>query len=126
MPAAFDVATYLAGKSLGTMQVDILVGALPEGEDACMAVYDLGGAPWDRAATLERPLVQVRVRAPGYDAGFAKAYAVAKELHKLTNETINGRLYKYMSVAVPPRFETPDRNDRCEFTVTVEIIKEVE
>ena len=126
MPSAFDIATYLQTTAHGTLGSSILVGALPDSVDTCIAVYDLGGSPWDRAIQMERPVVQVRVRNPNYATGFAAAYAIAKELHALTDTTINGRLYKYVCVITPPRFETPDRSDRCEFTVTVEILKEVE
>jgi hypothetical protein len=126
MPSAFDIATYLQTTGHGVLGSSILVGALPDSVDTCIAVYDLGGAAWDRAISMERPMVQVRIRNPAYNNGFAAAYAVAKELHALTDTTINARLYKYVSVTIPPRFETPDRSDRCEFTVTVEIIKEVE
>ena len=126
MPSAFDIATYLAAQGHGVLGSSILVGALPDSVDTCVAVYDLGGGAWDRAVSLERPLVQIRVRSLSYGDGFAAAYAIAKELHALTDETINARLYMYVSVVMPPRFETPDRSDRCEFTVTIEILKEVE
>jgi hypothetical protein len=125
MPAAYDMATYLAAQGHGTVGTDIIVGAMPDGADSCVAVYDWGGAAWDKAIGHERPLVQARVRSATYAAGLTKCYDIAKELHKLTNETINTHLYKYVAVIVPPRFETPDRNDRCEFSITFEIIKEV-
>lgn len=125
------LAARLQSASVATPGNDLFIGILPESPDVCVALYEYAGAPplevfRDMDETLERPSVQVIVRASRND------YPTARELIKdvrdtltdITDETISGvRFLRVNQISAINAVGTDD-NDRPEFTLSLQAVVE--
>jgi len=73
---AEQIKDLLVTDGLGTFGTNLFVGLTPDGPDACVAVYDAGGAAPNPKWALDQPNVMIRVR--GAKGDYAGAYAKAR------------------------------------------------
>lgn len=123
-----DIATYLAGKNLGTVGTDIFKGFYPDQPDNCISLFEYAGSPTELtmcgSPTLERPGLQVRVRDKDYSAGRARIGRVVDYLHGLAGTTLGSTRYLLIRANQSPESMGTDANNRSEFVVNFSIIKE--
>lgn len=125
------LAARLQSASVATPGTDLFLGILPESPDVCVALYEYAGAPplevfRDMDETLERPSVQVIVRASRND------YPTARELIKdvrdvltdITDETISGVRFLRVNQISAINAVGSDENDRPEFTLSLQAVVE--
>lgn len=123
--ASKDVKDLLAGESaLGlTYGTDLHISEMPAEPDVCVSVHDSGGPPPSALFTLERPMVQIRVRAAKghYEAGHATAAFIRDLLNGLHGFTLNGS--RYISIFATSEVIPlgNDQNRRPEFSVNFQI-----
>lgn len=125
------LADRLQSASVGTPGVDLFIGILPETPDLCIGIYEYAGAAplevlRDNGATLERPSIQVIVRASrnDYPAALAKVTAVRDTLTAITDETISGVRFLRVNQNSSINAVGSDANDRPEFTLSLQAVVE--
>jgi hypothetical protein len=123
--ASRDVKDLLAGESALALTPgdDLHISEMPSTPDACISVHDSGGPPPSALFTLERPTVQVRVRAEKghYEAGHATAAAIRDLLNGMHGFTLNGSRYISIFATSDVIPLGNDQNRRPEFTVNFQI-----
>lgn len=97
---ADDLAGHLVAEGEGTLggssEWSINVSREPATPDSTITLYDTGGFQPDPDCGLEEPTVQVRVRASGYLAAFAKMEDVKNTLIGPDSLTLGD--YKYVGL----------------------------
>lgn len=135
MSILLDLGTYLDGATIATADLtlgtNLFLGREPADPDTCVTLYETGGRPADdffgdgTAPALERPGLQVRVRASGYSTAAALAGDVWQALAKVSNDTLSGTLYqRVMPLQSPFAFDRDDR-DRMVFAANFDVIRNV-
>lgn len=124
-----EIATYLAGKNVGTVGTDLFMGFMPDTPDNLVALFEYAGEPielvmGDDDPGLERPGLQVRVRDTSYPAGRAKIGQIVDILHGLSEVVINGTRYLLIRANGSPESLGLDANNRSEFVANFSILKE--
>lgn len=124
-----EIATYLAGKNVGTVGTDIFKGFMPDQPDNMVVLFEYAGEPMELTmgegdAIIERPGLQVRVRNKSYSAARAKIESVVGALHGLANETLGGKRYLLISANQSPESIGLDANNRSELVVNFSVLKE--
>lgn len=94
-PASFDIATFLAAQSVGTVGTDIFIGREPSKPAAVVTVYDVGGIAPNPKFLRDEPQVQCRVRGEvnDYQNAWAKAQEIKDVLLGAQPQTLNGTDY---------------------------------
>lgn len=119
-----EIGAYLAIKNVGTVGADLFLGLMPDQPDNCIALFEYAGSPPDLHWNGEYPGLQVRVRNTSYAAARTKIGEVAKKLHGLHEQTLSGTRYLLIKARGGPEVLKRDNNNRVEFFVNFEIIKE--
>lgn len=114
---ALALANKLQALSLGTVDTDIFVSALPPTIDNCIAVYDTTGLPPHEYLPVRQPTFQIIVRNSSYVTAKAKIDAIRQALHKLANFT-QSTVYFYAILATSDGgYIGKDANGRHEFSI---------
>jgi len=119
-----EIGAYLATKSIGKVGTDIFLGLMPDQPDNCIALFEYAGSPPDLHWEGEYPGLQVRVRDKSYPAGKAKIEQIVRVLHGLHETVLGGTRYLLVKARGSPEVLKRDNNNRVEFFVNFEIIKE--
>lgn len=111
--------------------VDLFIGILPDQPDRCVAIYEYAGAAplevmVDETATLERPSIQVLVRAGRNDYPTARMLAgsVQATLSAIANETIDGERFLRVHTLSSVNALGTDDNDRPMFSLALQAVVE--
>lgn len=121
---AEDIAFYLEAQGLGDTKKDIFVGLMPDQPDNCIALFEYAGNPPDLHWDGEYPGLQVRVRNKSYAVGRAKIENIVRVLHGLHETVLGGTRYLLVKARGSPEVLKRDENNRIEFFINFEIIKE--
>lgn len=120
------LADRLQSASVATAGVDMFLGLMPDKPDVCVALYEYAGEQplevlRDNAATLERPSVQVMVRATRNDYPTARALMVSVRdtLTDIVNEEISGVTFLRVNQNSSINAVGTDDNDRPLFTLSL-------
>jgi hypothetical protein len=120
------LADKLQSASIATAGVNLYIGLMPSSPDVCVALYEYAGEPplevlRDNAATLERPSVQVMVRAGRNDYPTARNLikTVRDSLTGITDETISGVRFLRVNQNSAINSVGTDENDRPIFTLSL-------
>ena len=125
------LADKLTSASVATVGANLFIGLMPNTRDVCVALYEYAGAAplevmQDNAATLERPSVQVIVRASRNDYPTAQALmtAVRDSLTGITDDTISGVRFLRVNQNSSINHVGTDDNDRPGFTLSLQAVVE--
>jgi hypothetical protein len=125
------LADRLQAASICFAAQDLFLGILPDQPDRCVAIYEYAGASplevmVNEGATLERPSIQILVRAArnDYPAARALAASVQAVLVDIVDETISGqRFLRVHSLSSVNALGTDD-NDRPMFSLALQAVVE--
>lgn len=125
------LADKLTSASVATVGANLFIGLMPDQPDVCVALYEYAGAPplevlRDNDASLERPSVQVMVRASRNDYPTAQTLitAVRDSLTGITDETISGVRFLRVNQNSSINHVGTDDNDRPGFTLSLQAVVE--
>lgn len=125
------LADKLQSASVATVATNLFIGIMPNTPDACVALYEYSGsAPLevlvDNTATLERPSIQVMVRASRNDYPTARTLIedVRDTLTNITDETISGVRFLRVHHLSSINALGTDENERPEFSLSLQAIVE--
>ena len=125
------LADRLQSASIAFAAQDLFLGLMPDQPDKCVALYKYAGAQplevlTNNSATLERPSVQVLVRAGrnDYPTGKALMEAVRDSLTEITNETISDQRFLRVNQISSINALGVDANDRPRFTLSLQVVLE--
>lgn len=117
-----DLAAHLEGLSLASRPSqggagDLFLSRLPETPDAAVALYQTAGGPPEYAQeiagpTVERPHVQVVVRAVAYSAAASRARAIFDALAAVLNATLGSTRVLKLTPLQSPFLLRRDEKDR--------------
>lgn len=126
-----SLADRLTSASVATVGTNLFIGLMPSTPDLCVALYEYAGAPplevmRDNTATLERPGVQVLVRAGRNDYPAARSLmeAVRDSLTGITDETISGVRFLRVAALSAINATGTDDKDRPQFTLSLQATAE--
>jgi hypothetical protein len=91
-----EIATYLAGQSIGTVDTDLFVGFMPDAPESCVYLDEYAGSPPEWTADgkkLMNPGLQIVARGTVYSTTRAKLQAIEDLLDGITNTTIGASFY---------------------------------
>ena len=108
---------------VGVFGTNLFVGNEPELPDACVTIYDAGGADTEPTTEFkyEYPNVSIRVRGAvaDYTGAYTKAAEIKYLLHCLVNRTINGTKYISFFCIGDIQFLQGDEKNRPIFLVNL-------
>jgi hypothetical protein len=119
-----DLALLLQTAGLGTLASTLFKSGLPMDVaggttvDAVIALIEVPGLPsqrvHERTAVLDQPVVQVIIRGEphGYADARTRAQAVFTTLDGLSNQTLGGVSYLWITALQPPFFLKSDELER--------------
>ena len=126
-----SLADRLNSASVAVTGTNLFIGLMPAQPDLCMALYEYSGAEplevmVNNSATLERPSVQVMVRAGRNDYPTARSLIVSARdvLTNITNESISGETFLRVSQISSINSIGVDDNDRPLFTLSLQVVVE--
>lgn len=120
-----DLRTYLASAGLGlTAGTNLFVSDMPTTPDACVCLFDYGGTPpqfFLDGTRLERPSVQVAVRAATLATARSTMDSVVTKMMALTGATVSGKNWVQCLPNQSPFFLRRDEKERpwvvCNFDI---------
>lgn len=125
------LADKLTSASVATVGSNLFIGIMPNSPDVCVSLYEYAGSPplevlRDNAATLERPSVQVIVRASRNDYPTARDLItdVRDSLTSITDETISNVRFLRVNQNSAINAVGTDENDRPMFTLSLTTVVE--
>lgn len=125
------LADKLTSASVATVGNNLFIGIMPNSPDVCVSLYEYAGSPplevlRDNAATLERPSVQVMVRASRNDYPTARDLItdVRDSLTGITDETISNVRFLRVNQNSAINAVGTDENDRPLFTLSLTTVVE--
>lgn len=125
------LADKLTSASVATVGNNLFIGIMPNSPDVCVSLYEYAGSPplevlRDNAATLERPSVQVIVRASRNDYPTARDLItdVRDSLTSITDETISNVRFLRVNQNSAINAVGTDENDRPMFTLSLTTVVE--
>lgn len=126
-----DILVVNGVGSFGPVASDwqIFIGMEPDNDqtpDECITLYDIPGEAPNPKWSLDYPRFMVRVRAMGYQDGFAKAEEIKSVLLGLPSQFINGTRYNGIYVVVDTHMLKTDDQGRIFFISTWRCITEPE
>lgn len=120
------LADRLQSSSVAIPGSTLYIGLMPNSPDVCVALYEYAGEQplevlRNNGATLERPSVQVMVRAGRNDYPTARALmeTVRDTLTAITDESISGVRFLRVSANSSINAVGTDDNDRPLFTLSL-------
>ena len=119
-----EIGAYLQSQGIGTLGANVFLGLMPDQPDNCIALFEYAGSPPDLHWNGEYPGLQVRVRNKSYAAARTKIGEVMTALHGVHEQTLSGTRYLLIKARGSPEVLKRDNNNRVEFFVNFEIIKE--
>lgn len=126
-----SLAAELQSASVATPGTNLFLGLMPASPDVCVALYEYAGAAplevlQDNDATLERPSVQVMVRASrnDYPTGRTLVEQVRNVLTDMTDVTVSGLRVLRVSEISSINSVGTDENDRPLFTLSLQAVTE--
>jgi len=119
-----EIGTFLQSQGIGTLGANLFLGLMPDQPDNCIALFEYAGSPPDLHWNGEYPGLQVRVRDKSYQAGKAKIEQIVRVLHGLHETVLGGTRYLLVKARGSPEVLMRDENNRIEFFINFEIIKE--
>lgn len=125
MPADKDLAEKLEDLGHGTVGTDIFVRWTPDSPDNAITLTQTSGSPPEPTVSLEYPNVQVRVRNLDNATGQALIANIMDDLHAITNETIETRLYSVQALG-SWMYIGQDQKDRYMFSCNFMTFKAIE
>lgn len=125
-----DVASKLAALSYGTVGTSIFYPNWPDDTsgtyDDCIKLTQYAGKPPSSVGNLEFPGLQVWVRDHDYSDGEAIINNILDDLHQLTYQTINTRLYYRFESQGSWAYMGKDAKDRHQFLLNMIVTKTIE
>lgn len=124
-----DMLSYIDTQTSLTKGTDLFGGDMPPSPIQCVAVYESSSAPPielmgpTNPPPLERPRIQVLVRAADYSTGRALADTVWRALSKISNQTIGSTRYLRVAAVDSPTFIERDENHRPIFSTNFDVVK---
>ena len=125
------LADKLNSASVAITGTNLFIGLMPNDPDVCMSLYEYAGSQplevmRDNDATLERPSVQVLVRATRNDYPTARDLieAARDTLTGITDETISNVRFLRVSALSSINAVGMDDNERPMFTLSLQAITE--
>lgn len=125
------LADKLTTASVATVGTNLFLGMMPDSPDLCVALYEYAGAPplevlRDNDATLERPGIQVLVRAGRNDYPIARdlTNTIRNTLTGITDEEISGVRFLRVSALSAVNATGTDEKDRPQFTLSMQAVAE--
>jgi len=125
------LADRLTSASVATVGTNLFIGLMPNSPDVCVALYEYAGsAPLEvfvnNDETLERPSVQVMVRATRNDYPTARALVenVRDTLTEIVNEEVSGVTFLRVNQNSSINAVGTDENDRPLFTLSLMTVVE--
>lgn len=125
------LADKLNSASVAITGNNLFIGIMPDDPDVCVSLYEYAGAEplevlIDNSATLERPSVQVLVRATRNDYPTARALieSARDTLTGITDETISNVRFLRVSALSSINAVGLDDNERPMFTLALQAITE--
>lgn len=119
-----EIGTYLQTQGIGQLSKDMFLGSMPDQPDNCIALFEYAGNPPDLHWNGEYPGLQVRVRNKSYVTGREKIQRIYELLHGLHNQILSGTRYLLIKARGTPEVLQRDGNNRIEFFVNFEVMKE--
>ena len=88
-PSSEDIKDILESSAVGvgTFATDLFIGKEPDSPNACVTIYDTGGAEPEAGYVYDYPTIQIRIR--GEVGGYRNAYLKAKEVRDALHGRIN-------------------------------------
>lgn len=112
-----DIATYLQGKSVGTVGTDIFKSLQPSSPVKNITIYDTGGtAPDTDLIGIKNPTIQILARGETYPEAMAMAQAAYDELHGLANVTAGSTYIMFCEALQEPTAIGQDDNNNHEIS----------
>lgn len=125
------LADRLTSASVAAVGTNLFIGIMPATPDVCVSLYEYAGSPplevlRDNSATLERPSVQVMVRASRNDYPAARTLItnVRDTLTAITDETISDVTFLRVNQNSAINAVGTDENDRPLFTLSLTTVVE--
>ena len=125
------LADKLNSASVAVTGTNLFIGTMPTTPDTCVALYEYAAlnpleVMQSNTATLERPRVQVLVRAGRNDYPTARALLVSVRdtLTAITDETISGVKFLRVNAESAINAIGVDENDRPKFTLSLQVVAE--
>lgn len=125
------LVSRLQSASVAIAGTNLFIGIMPETPDVCVALYEYAGSPplevfVDNDETLERPSIQVIVRASRNDYPTARTLIkdVRDTLTAITDETISGIRFLRVNQNSAINAVGTDDNQRPEFTLSLQAVLE--
>jgi hypothetical protein len=125
------LADRLQSASIVFAAQDLFIGIMPDQPDRCVALYEYAGASplevmVDEEATIERPSVQILVRAGrnDYPAARALAASVQAALVNITDEEISGQRFLRVHALSSVNAVGTDENHRPIFSLALQAFVE--
>lgn len=123
---AQDVSTLLVAASLSlTLGTNLFCFEEPDSPDACVTIYDTGGAEPHPTYVYLKPTIQVRVRGAQMGSKWTAAYTLAEgirdALHGVNNQTVGGTKYIQIFAQGDMFSLGADDNNRPVLTINFEI-----
>ena len=125
------LADRLNSASVAITGTNLFIGLMPNDPDVCMSLYEYAGSQplevmRDNDATLERPSVQVLVRATRNDYPTARDLieAARDSLTGITDETISNVRFLRVSALSSINAVGMDDNERPMFTLALQAVTE--
>jgi hypothetical protein len=121
-----EVGTYLAANvsdTTLTLGTNLFLGRLPDSPDTCVSLQETGGlAPVDTmsdntAPVMERPTIQVLVRAVAYSDGRSLIKDCFDKANLVCNEDLSSVRYERIEAIQSPFPVYRDSQDRAVFSV---------
>lgn len=125
------LADRLTSASVATVGTNLFLGMMPDDPDLCVALFEYAGAPplevlQNNAATLERPGIQVLVRAGRNDYPVARdlTNTIRNTLTAITDEEISGVRFLRVAALSAVNATGTDEKDRPQFTLAMQAVAE--
>lgn len=125
------LADRLQSASIAVAANNLFIGLMPDKPDVCVALYEYAGAqPLEvmvsNSATLERPSIQVMVRASRNDYPAARTLIeqVRDSLTEITDVTISGERFLRVNQISSINSLGVDDNERPRFTLSLQAVLE--
>jgi len=113
-----DIANYIIDNGISlVLGTNFFKGYLPDDPDACVAIFDTGGAEPDKDLPTGDPTFQILVRGSSYATAHALMQSIATLLHQKRNLTIESTYYYFIYLMGEPGSIGRDSKNRDEFSV---------